>query len=108
MELWVAELQGGRPEAAWDLFLNRYRRLIFAAIRHYAEDYDDVMDVFARVCEAMREKTSPICAAARRASIRTARSPLGSSRSSTTSPSIGSATSTAADGSTLGRPLFPP
>src|SRR5256886_173792 len=56
MELWVAELQGGRPEAAWDLFLNRYRRLIFAAIRHYAEDYDDVMDVFARVCEAMREK----------------------------------------------------
>ena len=38
MELWVAELQGGRPEAAWDLFLNRYRRLIFAAIRHYAED----------------------------------------------------------------------
>ena len=56
MELWVAELQGGRPEAAWDLFLNRYRRLIFAAIRHYAEDHDDVMDVFARVCEAMREK----------------------------------------------------
>src|SRR5438552_10078289 len=55
MELWVAELQGGRPEAAWDLFLNRYRRLIFAAIRHYAEDYDDVMDVFARVCAALRE-----------------------------------------------------
>ncbi len=55
MEHWVAELQGGRPEAAWDLFLDRYRRLIFAAIRHYAQDYDDVMDVFARVCEALRE-----------------------------------------------------
>ena len=55
MESWVAELQGGRPDAAWDLFLSRYRRLVFAAIRHYAQDYDDVMDVFARVCEALRE-----------------------------------------------------
>ena len=54
MEDWAAELQQGRPEAAWDLFLDRYRRLIFAAIRHYAQDYDDVMDVFARACEALR------------------------------------------------------
>src|SRR5436309_14825886 len=54
MEGWAAELQLGRPDAAWDLFLDRYRRLIFAAIRHYAQDYDDVMDVFARVCEALR------------------------------------------------------
>jgi len=51
---WVAELQRDRPDAAWDLFLDRYRRLIFAAIRHYAQDYDDVMDVFARACEALR------------------------------------------------------
>lgn len=55
MEGWVAELEQGRADAAWDLFLDRYRRLIFAAIRHYAQDYDDVMDVFARVCEALRE-----------------------------------------------------
>lgn len=55
MEDWAAELTGGRPEVAWDLFVGRYRRLIFAAIRHYARDYDDVMDVFARVCEALRE-----------------------------------------------------
>ena len=55
MEGWAAELQSGRPDAAWDLFLDRYRRLIFAAIRHYAQDYDDVMDVFARVCETLRE-----------------------------------------------------
>ena len=55
MEGWAAELASGRPDAAWDLFLDRYRRLIFAAIRHYAQDYDDVMDVFARVCEALRE-----------------------------------------------------
>jgi RNA polymerase sigma factor (sigma-70 family) len=54
MEGWAAELQSGRPDAAWDRFLDRYRRLIFAAIRHYAQDYDDVMDVFARVCEALR------------------------------------------------------
>jgi len=55
MEGWAAELESGKPDAAWDLFLDRYRRLIFAAIRHYAQDYDDVMDVFARVCEALRE-----------------------------------------------------
>ena len=55
MEGWAAELDQGRADAAWDLFLDRYRRLIFAAIRHYAQDYDDVMDVFARVCEALRE-----------------------------------------------------
>jgi RNA polymerase sigma factor (sigma-70 family) len=55
MEDWAAELGRGKPEPAWDLFLARYRRLIFAAIRHYAQDYDDVMDVFARVCEALRE-----------------------------------------------------
>lgn len=51
----MVELQRGRSDAAWDLFLDRYRRLIFAAIRHYAQDYDDVMDVFARVCESLRE-----------------------------------------------------
>lgn len=50
----MAELQRGRSEAAWDLFLERYRRLVIAAIRHYLQDYDDVMDVFARVCEALR------------------------------------------------------
>jgi RNA polymerase sigma factor (sigma-70 family) len=55
MDDWVVELQRGRTEAAWDRFLDLYRKLIFAAIRHYAEDYDDVMDVFARVCEALRE-----------------------------------------------------
>src|SRR5437867_5040262 len=55
MEDWIVELQVGGPDAAWGRFLARYRRLIFAAIRHYAQDYDDVMDVFARVCEALRE-----------------------------------------------------
>jgi DNA-directed RNA polymerase specialized sigma24 family protein len=55
MDDWAAELQRGRSEAAWDLFVDRYRRLVIAAIRHYVQDYDDVMDVFARVCETLRE-----------------------------------------------------
>jgi RNA polymerase sigma factor (sigma-70 family) len=54
-EPWIAPLDTGHPEAAWDAFIGRYRRLIFASIRHYARDYDDVMEVFARVCEALRE-----------------------------------------------------
>ena len=54
MDDWMAELKHGKVEAAWDRLLERYRRLIFAAIRHYAQDYDDVMDIFARVCEALR------------------------------------------------------
>lgn len=55
MEDWMAQLERGAGESAWDLFLSRYRRLIFATIRHYAQDYDEVMDVFARVCESLRE-----------------------------------------------------
>jgi RNA polymerase sigma factor (sigma-70 family) len=55
MDDWMTELRRGNSNPAWDLFLDRYRRLIFAAIRHYAQDYDDVMDVFARVCESLRE-----------------------------------------------------
>ncbi len=55
MDNWAAELRAGKPDAAWDMFLERYRRLIFAAIRHYAQDHDEVMDIFVRVCEALRE-----------------------------------------------------
>lgn len=55
MEDWLAALERGDADAAWDLFVSRYHRLIFATIRHYVQDYDDVMNVFARVCEALRE-----------------------------------------------------
>ena len=55
VEDWIVNLQRGESASAWDEFIARYRRLIFAGIRHYAQDYDDVMDVFARVCEALRE-----------------------------------------------------
>ena len=54
-EQWIAPLEAGDHEAAWDLFIERYRRLIFGAIRRYTAEADDVMDVFARVCEALRE-----------------------------------------------------
>jgi len=56
VESWIAPLEAGDPEASWDLFIERYRRLIFGAIRHYTAEPDEVMDVFARVCEALREE----------------------------------------------------
>ena len=55
MDDWVGELRAGRFDAAWDLFVGQHRRLLFSAIRHYLHDHDDVMDVFALVCEALRE-----------------------------------------------------
>jgi RNA polymerase sigma factor (sigma-70 family) len=51
MEDWATKLQRGSTDEAWDLFLHRHRRLVLAAIRHYAKDYD----AFAWVCEALRE-----------------------------------------------------
>lgn len=53
MEPWLSQLTSGHPEVAWDLFLERYRRLILATIRRLIEERDDVMDVFSRVCEAL-------------------------------------------------------
>lgn len=55
VEPWIAPLETGDAERAWDLFIERYRRLIFGVIRRYTGEPDDVMDVFARVCEAFRE-----------------------------------------------------
>jgi RNA polymerase sigma factor (sigma-70 family) len=54
-EPWVSALNHGHIDAAWDAFMGRYRRVVFAAIRHYAQDYDDVMEIFAYVCEALRD-----------------------------------------------------
>jgi RNA polymerase sigma factor (sigma-70 family) len=54
MEDWLLPLQQGQPDVAWDEFLSRYRRLIFATIRHYTQDYDDGMEVFAHACEKLR------------------------------------------------------
>lgn len=54
VDSWLAALQAGDCVSAWDEFLDQYRRLIFAAIRHSTTDPDEVMDVFASVCEALR------------------------------------------------------
>lgn len=53
MEPWLSQLSGGHPDAAWDLFIARYRRLILAIIRRTVQDHDDVMDVFSCVCLAL-------------------------------------------------------
>jgi RNA polymerase sigma factor (sigma-70 family) len=55
MDDWMVELRRGSSDAAWDLFIARYRRVIFAAIHHYARDPDDAMDIFAWVSEALRK-----------------------------------------------------
>ena len=54
MEPWRAKLDESDSVAAWDLFIEQYRKLIFATIRHVVRDHDEVLDVFARVCEALR------------------------------------------------------
>lgn len=53
MDPWVAALQSGDSAAAWDRFLDQYRRLILAGIRHSTSDADDVMNVFTHVCESL-------------------------------------------------------
>jgi RNA polymerase sigma factor (sigma-70 family) len=53
-EPWLTALKAGDSDAAWDLFIAQYRRLIFATIRHYTRDHDEVMDAFADVCSALR------------------------------------------------------
>jgi RNA polymerase sigma factor (sigma-70 family) len=54
MERWVTQLQSERFDDAWDTFVATYRGMLFAAIRRYAADYDDVMDVFTYVCGQLR------------------------------------------------------
>lgn len=53
MEPWRVRLSRGETEAAWDLFIDRYRRLILATIRRTIEHDDDVPDVFAHVCHML-------------------------------------------------------
>jgi RNA polymerase sigma factor (sigma-70 family) len=53
VESWLSELHQGHVQAAWDLFAERYRRLILATIRRLVPDHDDVMDVYATVCESL-------------------------------------------------------
>ena len=50
MEAWRAKLAAGDADAAWDLFIARYRNLIFAVIRRSVKDDDDIADVFGELC----------------------------------------------------------
>lgn len=54
-EDWAAQLKAGNSDAAWDQFLGLYRGVVVAAARRVVHDHDDVMDVFSRVCELLRE-----------------------------------------------------
>ena len=53
MEPWLSKFDEGHSQAGWDLFHERYRRLMLAAIRRLVPDHDDVMDVFSTVCQAL-------------------------------------------------------
>jgi len=53
MEPWQTALAEGEVDAAWDRFIDRYRRLILATIRRTLQDDDDVFEVFADVCETL-------------------------------------------------------
>ena len=52
-ERWRAALRAHDVDGAWELFLRQYRRLIFAVIRHFTRDHDEVLEIFADVCGAL-------------------------------------------------------
>jgi RNA polymerase sigma factor (sigma-70 family) len=54
LEPWITTLRNGDLDSAWDQFLARYRRLLFATIGHLAHDEDEVMDAFVHVCDSLR------------------------------------------------------
>ena len=53
--MWRAKLATGDADAAWNLFIERYRPLILAVIRRTLRDADDddVDDVFAELCASL-------------------------------------------------------
>lgn len=51
----LVKLRAGDLDGAWSTFVDRYRRLIFAQIRRSTTEPDDVMDIFAHVCERLHE-----------------------------------------------------
>ncbi len=53
LEDWLSILNAGQSQQAWDLFIARYRALIVATIRRTIHDRDDLMDLFAIVCQAL-------------------------------------------------------
>jgi RNA polymerase sigma factor (sigma-70 family) len=50
VDMWRVRLADGDTNAAWDHFIEAYRPLILATIRHTISDHDDIMEVFAHIC----------------------------------------------------------
>jgi RNA polymerase sigma factor (sigma-70 family) len=53
-ECWPEQLRRGDTESAWDQVVQRYHRLVFGTVRHYADDPDTLMELFTFVCESLR------------------------------------------------------
>ena len=56
-EAWLAQLQhAATRETAWETFLEQYSRLILKVIWQSYDDYDTVMEVYARVLHRLRRR----------------------------------------------------
>jgi RNA polymerase sigma factor (sigma-70 family) len=53
VESWWVPLQEGDIDSAWDLFIDRYRRLIIATIRRTLDTREEIPDVFAHICHTL-------------------------------------------------------
>jgi DNA-directed RNA polymerase specialized sigma24 family protein len=58
VEPWLSKLNAGDAQAAWNLFAERYRRLMLATIKRLVPGHDDVMDVFSTVCQMLSANDS--------------------------------------------------
>ena len=50
----IQKLRNGDVEEAWTLFVDSYRRLLFAVVKRFVDEPDDAMDLFAYICEQLR------------------------------------------------------
>jgi RNA polymerase sigma factor (sigma-70 family) len=50
LEAWRARLAAEDATGAWDCFIEVYRPLILATIRHTVSDSDSIMEIFAHIC----------------------------------------------------------
>jgi RNA polymerase sigma factor (sigma-70 family) len=55
VEAWREKLGAGDLEAAWELFITRYERLIVATIRRTIPNDDEIADVRSEICASLIE-----------------------------------------------------